>query len=106
MCSVLPGPYLFAFYFVSVGYCCVASGAALAYFQTLYFIQILVQASDHVHRQGEQDSVLVYSLLTDVYFVFIQILVQAEDRVHRLGQQDSVLVYYLVAQKTADDYIW
>ncbi|XP_041366141.1 SWI/SNF-related matrix-associated actin-dependent regulator of chromatin subfamily A-like protein 1 [Gigantopelta aegis] len=34
------------------------------------------------------------------------ILVQAEDRAHRLGQEDSVNVHYLVAQGTADDFIW
>ncbi|XP_067649630.1 SWI/SNF-related matrix-associated actin-dependent regulator of chromatin subfamily A-like protein 1 [Haliotis asinina] len=34
------------------------------------------------------------------------ILVQAEDRAHRLGQMDCVNVHYLVAQRTADDYIW
>ena len=35
-----------------------------------------------------------------------QILVQAEDRAHRIGQKDSVSVQYLMAQGTADDYIW
>ncbi|TGZ60821.1 hypothetical protein CRM22_008316 [Opisthorchis felineus] len=33
-------------------------------------------------------------------------LVQAEDRAYRIGQQDSVSVRYLLAEGTADDYIW
>ncbi|KAF8572028.1 hypothetical protein P879_00945 [Paragonimus westermani] len=33
-------------------------------------------------------------------------LVQAEDRAYRIGQRDSVLVRYLLAEGTADDYIW
>lgn len=33
-------------------------------------------------------------------------LVQAEDRAYRIGQQDSVLVRYLLAEGTADDYLW
>lgn len=33
-------------------------------------------------------------------------LVQAEDRVYRIGQKDSVVVRYLIAEGTADDYIW
>ncbi|CAG0906308.1 unnamed protein product [Cyprideis torosa] len=34
------------------------------------------------------------------------ILIQAEDRAHRIGQLDCVIVQYLLAQGTADDYIW
>ncbi|CAH8837863.1 unnamed protein product [Trichobilharzia szidati] len=33
-------------------------------------------------------------------------LVQAEDRAYRIGQMDSVLVRYLIAEQTADDFIW
>ncbi|NXI55575.1 SMAL1 protein, partial [Chloroceryle aenea] len=34
------------------------------------------------------------------------ILIQAEDRAHRIGQTSSVNVHYLVANGTADDYLW
>ncbi|XP_058804716.1 SWI/SNF-related matrix-associated actin-dependent regulator of chromatin subfamily A-like protein 1 [Phymastichus coffea] len=34
------------------------------------------------------------------------ILCQAEDRVHRIGQIDNVVIRYLLAQGTADDYLW
>ncbi|NXN99728.1 SMAL1 protein, partial [Rhinopomastus cyanomelas] len=34
------------------------------------------------------------------------VLIQAEDRAHRIGQTSSVNVHYLVAQGTADDYLW
>ena len=36
----------------------------------------------------------------------MQILIQAEDRAYRIGQHNSVNVHYLVAQDTADDFIW
>lgn len=31
---------------------------------------------------------------------------QAESRAHRIGQESEVYVKYLIAQGTADDYIW
>lgn len=36
----------------------------------------------------------------------MQILTQAESRAHRIGQQNEVHVCYLLADGTADDYIW